>query len=262
MSERSRRVVLDDALDASTVDGAFAGDLFGVVDAFESSVALRRAVTDPAASEDRRSGLVRSLFGGRVPDPVVDFVADAARRRWTAGGVFVEALERAAVRAQLRAAESDGSLDDTEDGLFRFARIVASDRELRAALTDRSVPVAVRQGLVEDLLADRATTSARVLAKRAVGARSRSFDHTVETYVDLAAEQKNRVVATVRVARPLDDGQRSRLQRALTRQAGREVVLQEVVDPDVLGGVRVELGDEVLEGTVWAKLDEARRLFE
>ena len=115
-------------------------------------------------------------------------------------------------------------------------------------------------------LAERAADLLRVevefLAKRAVGARSRSFDHTVETYVDLAAEQKNRVVATVRVARPLDDDQRSRLRTALTRQAGREVVLQEVVDPDVLGGVRVELGDEVLEGTVSAKLDEARRLFE
>ena len=99
------------------------------------------------------------------------------------------------------------------------------------------------------------------LARRAVAARERTFAHTIEGYVDLAAAQKNRVVATVRVARPLDGDQRRRLQAALARQVGRDLVIQEVVDPDVLGGVRVELGDEVVEGTVAGRLDEARRLF-
>ena len=262
MSEQSRAAVLDEALDSVGVDAHFAEQLFSVVDALESSVALRRAVTDPAASEDRRSGLVHALFDGRVTAPVTAFVADAARRRWTTGRTFVDALEREAIRAQLRAADYDGTLEDTEDGLFRFARIVASDRGLRAALSDRVVPVEVRQRLVQDLLADRATPATLALARRAVGARERSFDHTVERYVDLAAAQKNRVVATVRVARPMTDDQRRRLRAALSRQAGRDVVLQEVVDPDVVGGVRVELGDEVLEGTVAAKLDQARRLFE
>ena len=261
MSEKTREAVLDEALDSVGVDAQFADQLFAVVDALETSVALRRAVTDPAASEDRRSGLVHALFDPRVSAPVVAFVADAARRRWTTGRSFVDALEREAVRAQLRAADTDGTLDDTEDGLFRFARIVASDRELRAALSDRVVPLEVRQQLVQDLLAERATPATLALARRAVAAKERSFDHTVEAYVDLAAAQKDRVVATVRVARSMTDEQRHRLRAALSRQAGRDVVLQEIVDPDVVGGVRVELGDEVLEGTVSSKLDEARRLF-
>jgi len=262
VSEEQREAVLDEALDAAHVDAAFADQLFGVVDALDTSVALRRAVTDPAASEDRRSGLVHALFGPRVGEGVSGFVADAARRRWTTGRTFVEALEREAVRAQLRAADDDGTLEDTEDGLFRFARIVASDRDLRTALSDRVVPLEVRQRLVSDLLAERATPATLALARRAVAARNRTFDQTVEAYVDLAAAQKNRVVATVRVARPMTDEQRQRLRAALSRQAGRDVVVQEVVDPDVVGGVRVELGDEVLEGTVSAKLDEAKRLFD
>jgi F-type H+-transporting ATPase subunit delta len=261
VSEEKREAVLDEALDSVGVDAQFAEQLFAVVDALDSSVALRRAVTDPAASEDRRSGLVHALFDPRVSPPVAAFVADAARRRWTTGRVFVDALEREAVRARLRAADADGTLDDTEDGLFRFARIVASDRDLRAALSDRVVPLEVRQQLVQDLLAERATPATLALARRAVAAKQRSFDHTVESYVDLAAAQKDRVVATVRVARPMTDEQRQRLRAALSRQAGRDVVLQEVVDPDVVGGVRVDLGDEVLEGTVASKLDEARRLF-
>ena len=64
------------------------------------------------------------------------------------------------------------------------------------------------------------------------------------------------------MAWPLEADQRSRLRAALSRQAGRDVVLQEVVDPGLLGGVRVELGDEVVEGTVAGRLDEARRLFD
>lgn len=262
MSEKTREAVLDEALDSAGVDAQFAEQLFAVVDALQSSVSLRRAVTDPAASEDRRSGLVHALFDPRVGPAVADFVAQAARRRWSTGRVFMDALEREAVRAQLQAADADGTLDDTEDGLFRFARIVASDRDLRTALSDRTVPLDVRQGLVSDLLNERATPATVTLARRAVAARQRSFDQTVESYVDLAAAQKDRVVATVRVARPMTDDQRHRMRAALSRQAGRDVVLQEVVDPGVVGGVRVELGDEVLEGTVSAKLDEARRLFD
>ena len=75
----------------------------------------------------------------------------------------------------------------------------------------------------------------------------------------LAAAQKNRVIATVRVAQPLTPEQRSRLQAALAKQVGREVVVQEVLDEDVLGGVRVELGDEIIEGTVAGRLESARR---
>ena len=99
------------------------------------------------------------------------------------------------------------------------------------------------------------------LARRAVRARERTFAHTIEGFVTLAAAQKNRVVATVRVAQPLTAEQRERLQTSLSRQVGREVAVQEVIDPDVLGGVRVELGDEVIEGTVAGRLEQARRLF-
>ena len=100
-----------------------------------------------------------------------------------------------------------------------------------------------------------------MLAKRAVAARERTFGHTIEGYVTLAAAQKNRVVATVRVAKPLSSDQRERLRVALSKQVGREVAIQEVIDPDILGGVRVELGDEVFEGTVSDRLESARRLF-
>lgn len=248
------------AADPADLD-TLGSDLFAVVDALSSSVALRRAVTDPGARPEQRQSLVHGLLNSKVSRTAVNIVAEAAGMRWSSGQTFVAALERQAVRAQLLTAGRAGLLDETEDELFRFARLVESDPELRNAFSDRSMPLTARQDLVSDLLRNRAGDTTVALARRAVVARERTFAHTIEGYVDLAAAQRNRVVATVRVARPLEDDQRRRLQAALARQVGRELVIQEVVDPDVLGGVRVELGAEVVEGTVAGRLDDARRLF-
>jgi F-type H+-transporting ATPase subunit delta len=273
--------VLDEAYARSTVDrgvvgkivGAVRGapsasdiqslpaDLFAVVDALDSSVMLRRALTDPTASESARQRLAHNLLDGKVSSTAVDIVAEAAAKRWAGGRSFAGAVERQAVRAQLMVADSEGNLENTEDELFRFARLVEANPDLRNALSDRAVPVAKRQELVEQLLTGRATAATTSLAKRAVGARERTFAHTIEGFVTLAAAHKHRVVATVRVARPLTAEQRERLRGSLSRQVGREVAVQEIIDPDVLGGVRVELGDEVVEGTVADRLEQARRLF-
>lgn len=236
-------------------------DLFAVVDALEGSPSLRRAVSDPGTPEEARKNLVHGLLDGKVSDAAATLVAEGAAMRWAGGRTFAAALERQAVRAELLAADADGQLDETEDELFRFARLVQSSPELRDALGDRSVDLTHRQTLVEQLLTGKVSDSTVVLARRAVAARERTFAHSIESYVTLAAQQKNRVVATVRVAKPLSDEQLERLRKALAAQVGREVTVQVIIDEQVLGGVRVELGNEVVEGTVAGRLAEARRLF-
>ena len=237
-------------------------DLFAVVDALDSSASLRRALTDPGTDERGRQQLAHTLLDGKVSKLAVQVVAEAVAMRWAGGRTLAAALERQAIRAQLMGAERQGNLEETEDELFRFARVVESTPEVRDALSDRAVDLAGRRQLVEDLLGGRATETTTVLAKRAVAARERTFAHTIEGFVALAAAQKNRVIATVRVAQPLTPEQRSRLQAALAKQVGREVVVQEVLDEDVLGGVRVAVGDEVLDSTVEARLRQAQRRLE
>lgn len=238
-----------------------ASDLFAVVDALDSSISLRRALTDPATPAANRQQLAHDLLDGKVSAAAVQVVTEALALRWGGGRAMAAAIERQAVRAELITADHEGQLENTEDELFRFARLVESTPALRNALADRMVDVPRRQELVDELLASRATTATVTLAKRAVAARERTFAHTIEGFVTLAAAQKNRVVATVRVAKPLDPAQRDRLSASLRKQVGREVALQEIVDPDVLGGIRVELGDDVIEGTVAGRLESARRLF-
>jgi F-type H+-transporting ATPase subunit delta len=241
--------------------GGLGDDLFAVVDALESSPSLRRAVTDPGTPERNRQQLIHAVLDGKVSDTAVSIVAEGAAMRWAGGRTFAAALERQGVRATLMAAENADQLGNTEDELFRFARLVDGNPRLRNALADRSVSLAHRQELVGSLLAGKVSDATIALAKRAVAARQRTFDQTIEGYVTLAAAQRNRIVATVRVTKPLTDEQRERLQRTLRNQVGRDVAIQEVIDEHVVGGVRVELGDEVIEGTVASRLHDVRRLF-
>lgn len=240
---------------------SLASDLFAVVDALDSSTALRRALTDPAVPASNRQQLAHNLLDGKVSKTAVQVVTEAVELRWGGGRAMVTAIERQAVRAELIAADHDGNLEETEDELFRFARLVESNPDLRNALANRMVDLPRRQELVGELLAGRASKATVALAQRAVSARERTFAHSIEGFVTLAAAQKNRVVATVRVAKPLEPDQRDRLAASLRKQVGREVALQEIVDPGVLGGIRVELGDDVIEGTVAGRLESARRLF-
>ena len=253
--------LIDRVLGRPSPAEAMAEDLFGVVDVLTSSATLRRALSDPGSPEGARRGLAHGIFDGKISKSAVNVVVEAAAVRWPSASTFVAAIERQAVRAELLKADSAGQLDETEDELFRFARLVASSPGLRQALADRTVGLAHRQGLVGDLLSGKTTDSTITLSRRAVLARERTFDATLESYASLTAQMRNRVIATVRVAQPLTDEQVRRMEAALTKQAGRRVDVQVVIDTSVLGGVRVELGEEVIEGTVAAKLENARRLF-
>jgi F-type H+-transporting ATPase subunit delta len=256
-------VVVVQRLDASVRAGAEAGrvgaDLFSVAALLDAEPRLRRVVTDPATAGTARAELLRSLLSGRIDAAAVDVAAAGAEQRWSASRDLGDSLEHAGVVAQVIAAEQAGQADELEDELFRFGRIVAVERELREVLTDRSVPVAYRRELVDSLLGGKATAPTVRLVEQALAGRHRSLAVALEVYQRVAAERRNRMVATVRVARPLPEDDKQRLAEALHRQYDRPVHLNVVVDEELLGGLRVEIGDEVIDGTVASRLDDARR---
>jgi F-type H+-transporting ATPase subunit delta len=156
-------------------------------------------------------------------------------------------------------ARAEGTLDEVEDELFRFARSYESNDELRTALTDEMIPAARRQAIVEDLLGGRATPTTVQLISMVVGAgRARDLPAIVDRLVERAAAAKNLAVAEVRSAVPLSDDQQDRLKAAIANATGKDVSLKVVVDPSVLGGLVATVGDTVIDGTVRTHLDQLK----
>ena len=164
--------------------------------------------------------------------------------------------------ALLEIARAEGSLETVEDELFRVARTIEGNDQLRSVLTDQAVPVDRRQGIVEDLLAGKATPITTALVSFVVGAgRGRDLPAIIDKLVEDAAEERKQAVAEVRSAIPLTDDQRSRLAQALSKATGKQVTVKLVVDPSVLGGIVARIGDTVIDGTVRHRLEQLKEKF-
>jgi F-type H+-transporting ATPase subunit delta len=235
-------------------------ELFAVAGVLATQPALRRALADQSHPASARSALASSVLAGKVGDAAASLVAAVAAAHWSAPGDLTDAVEQLAVQAIVAAAEAEGHLDDLEDELFRFGRIVASSPELRIALTNPFASVEAKGQLLSDLLSGRVTPQAlRLITEAAVSPLGRSLDVSLEEYARLAARRRERLVAEVHVAVPLSGDQRTRLAAALTAAYGHQVHLNVVIDPKVAGGMTVRIGDELIDGSVATRLATARR---
>lgn len=257
----SARERLDALADNTAVDAAkLAEELAAVTGLLDREVSLRRVLTDPAQSGEAKAELARRLIGGQVGGESADLVAGMVRSRWSRSRDLVDALEELAATADLVAAERAGVLDDVEDELFRFGRIVGASPELRSALTDKVAGRGAKTGLVSELLGGRANPVTERLVIRLVGQpRGRSLEAGLTALSKLAADRRDRMVAVVTSAVPLSAAQKQRLGDTLAKLYGRRVHLNMDVDPEILGGVQVRIGDEVINGSIADRLAEAER---
>jgi F-type H+-transporting ATPase subunit delta len=249
---------------ASLPDAAGSGEvsrgLYAVAGLLDREPSLRRALVDPASSPESRRGLVQQLLGGQLSELPLQVLSDLVAERWDGPADLAQGVEQVAATAALVGAEGEGSLDDVEDELFRFSRLLEREPALRAALTDPGLPDDRKAGLVRELLGSRARpTTAQLVEVAVLRTRGRSLEARLSDLVELAATRRSRYVAEVRVALPLAEDQAARLADVLGRIYGREVQLQVDVDPSVLGGIEVRVGDEVIDGTVARNLNDVRR---
>jgi F-type H+-transporting ATPase subunit delta len=162
-------------------------------------------------------------------------------------------------RALFEIAQAEGSLDEVEDELFRFARSFESNDQLRDALTNEQIPASRRQAIVEDLLGGRATPTTTQLISMVVGAgRGRDLPAIIDQLVQRASSSKNLEVAEVRTVVPLTEDQQTRLAAALANATGRAVNLKVIIDPSVLGGIVATVGDTVIDGSVRTRIDQLK----
>jgi F-type H+-transporting ATPase subunit delta len=235
-------------------------ELFAVARLLDTEHALRRTLTDPGRPAAAKAALVRSLLGGKVSAPTLDLLAGLASARWSASRDLASAAEELAVKALTIAAERSRQLDDLEDELFRFGRVVAGQPELRLALSDPNLPDERKRGLLGALLDGKAVPVAeRLITEAVIYPRGRSLEGSLDAYGKLAAERKQRLVAVVRVASVLTEQQQERLTAALAAIYGHDVYLNIVLDPQVVGGMSVQVGDEFIDASVASRLESLRR---
>lgn len=253
--------VLDGAPDASAARD-LATTLLQVAALLSGERALARSLADPGIDAAARRSLADAVFAGKVGDAVLDLVRVATDERWSSTDDLVDGVETLGAEAAFTAAEREGTLDDVEDQLFRFARIIDGAPDLRAALLDPAVPAEAKQRLVGELLEGKVGDVTRLLVDHVVAApRGRATDRALDELAARAAARKQRVIAVVTSATELTGEQRDRLAGSLARVLGHDVRLQLRVDPDLLGGVVIRVGDELFDGSVDHRLAAARTLL-
>jgi F-type H+-transporting ATPase subunit delta len=219
---------------------------------------LARHFTNPGADEAARTGLAERLFEGKVSAQTQQLLRETVRLRWSRSTDLLESIELLARSALLTVAERENALDETEDELFRFGRLLGSENKLRDLLSDRTVAAERRIQLLHTLVEGKAGKSTVDLLDQAVRySRGRHLDQVVEQLAELAASRRERSVAQVTAAAPLSAQQEQRLVQVLSRIYGRTMSLQVDVDPEVLGGLVVRVGDEVIDGSVASRMTKA-----
>lgn len=253
---------LDAQLDALRLTPADAQALFDVADALDGHYRLRSALSDPTVPGEVRARVAKKLFGARLAAAPVAAI-ELFTRHLSDPDKLIGAVERAGLRVLL----ASSPVEQVQDELFRIARIIEANPELQTALADPGIDTTARQELIGGLLAGRACPVTLMLVRRvmlvrrALGEHGRTLVRRLDAQVELAAEIRNHAVARVTVAMPLAAGQLARLRAELVRIYGVGIDVEVEIAPEVLGGVRIQVGDELIDGTLIGRLEHARSLI-
>jgi len=239
---------------------SLADELFAVGRLLDGELTLRRALSDPAGRPEDRAALAQRLFASKLSGTALDVVQTVARLRWSHPIDMADAFAALATEASLDAADARGELDGVEDELFRFGRIVGGDRELGRILSDRKASAQGKAALLDRLLSGRVSPVTEQLLRNVLtGPHAGTAENAVERLSDVASRRRGQSIARVTTAVGLTADQEQRLADVLRRIYGRTVGLQITVDPSVLGGLVVQVGDEVIDGSIAHRLEAAER---
>jgi F-type H+-transporting ATPase subunit b/F-type H+-transporting ATPase subunit delta len=265
------RLALTDLLDkiGEIADGLDDEGLSTLADELTSVVALliresvvTRYLTQPSEDASSRVQLVERLVTGKIGQPALDVVKAAVAQRWSAESDLVDAIELGAQQAQLIRAEKAGQVDEVEDQLFRFSRILDAQPRLAILLGNYEVDAQTRVQLLRTILESAGdgvnAIAAELLAKTVELLRGQPAEVAVQSLAEVAVARRDEVVAQVSAAAELSDAQYTRLTEVLSRIYGHPVTAQVSIDPELLGGLAISVGDEIIDGTLSSRLAAAQ----
>jgi F-type H+-transporting ATPase subunit delta len=236
----------------------FAGELYSVAEVFDAQPRLRRTLADPSTPPSGRSDLAGRLFDSKIGTSAVELIKVAVSLRWSSPWDLVNALEHVADDSLLAAAQEDGTLDEVEDELFRFERVLDGDSQLVTLLDDSAVPAERRISLLDQLIAAKVSPVTLELLHAVSSGRKAGVERSIDALLDVAAARRDRSVARVISAVALTDQQENRLAEVLSGIYGRSISVRTAVEPSVRGGLIIRVGDEIIDGSVSSQLAAAR----
>lgn len=233
-------------------------ELFLVVDQLEKSRPLRVAVADSSLKQEQRVGIMSDVFGGKVAEPTLNVLREASSNEWSTPREFRAGLVHLGRRALLRGAESEGTLETVESELFQLSRLFERESELTQLLSDRTATSEQKRQLLASVLYGKVTMYTEALALQVIGRPEKNPVDDLEAVAREAVELTGRQLAAVTAATELSDSQRQTLAEKLGQIYGREMAIHTEVDPSLLGGVTIRVGDELIDGSTRGKLARMR----
>lgn len=259
-SYASLREQLNTAATGQAQADTLGSELFAVVGLLDTEHGLRRALSDPGKPGAEKAAVTEQLLHGKVSPATEELISAAAAARWASSTDMSDALEQLAVEAMVASAEYQRMSDELEDDLFRFGRLVAGQPDLRSALASASLPAANKRDLLSALLRGKVSPVAlSLITQVTLHPRGRALPAALELCAEIAANRRQRLVAVVRTAATLSASQQQRLAQALATAYEHDVHLNIVIDPSVVGGLSIQIGDELIDGTAASRLAAVRR---
>lgn len=240
-------------------DLKFAEELFSIGVALSTSVQLRNILSDPSGAEKAKSGALAAVFGKKVSKEALAFAQTLSGLRWSKGGDLVSAFEQLGVYTVASIAAANKGLETLESELFAVKQVIDSDEELQQAFSSRQASTEAKLALITKLTAKNVGENTALLVRFAVaGARHRRLSLVLEGFGKQVSAVAERLVALVTVAAPIDKATLERLEKALSKTYGQALNLNVEIDPSVLGGVKVQVSGEIIDGSIATRLNQAR----
>jgi F-type H+-transporting ATPase subunit b/F-type H+-transporting ATPase subunit delta len=239
-----------------------ADELASVAALLDREAVVTRYLTVAAEDAGPRVRLLERLVSDNVGEHALDILKTAVSQRWSASADLVSAIELALRHALLMRAEHAGTIDDVEDQLFWFSRTLDAQPRLSILLGDYQAPADSRVELLRNVLKSASKTvnpiAVDLLAKTVELLRGQPVEVAVLTLAEVAVARHGEVVAHVKAAAELSDAQRERLTQVLSRIYGHPVKAQMQIEPELLGGLAISVGDEIIDGTLSSRLAAAQ----
>ena len=254
------RVALADARRAlgslDITDALGAGQqLFSAGRVVGDSAQLRSVLADPSVAATEKTAVIDSLFSS-FGAPARALLSGLVASRWSTQDQLLAGIEEIGIRAIARSAPRGRS---SESELFAFGAAVSSDAELELAVGSKLGSNSAKAALVGALLKDKSSAQSLAILNHLVQQpRGRRIGGLIRTAASIVADQAGLAVATITSAAPISAAQVDRLRVGLSKSYGRDLEVNLVVDPSIVGGIRVQVGDDVIDGSVSTRINELR----